>query len=181
MDTQNFRNLQEAYLEVYEDRISDLQDKIRQKKASGATRRQLSDLRNELQGRQRIKKGHRTWVKGGQPPHLEVYEDRISDLQDKIRQKKASGATRRQLSDLRNELQGRQRIKKGHRTWVKGGQPPQSQQEQVDLYDLILTHLLDEGYAETPEAAEVIMVNMSEEWRNDIMEMNRFEKKRYEK
>jgi hypothetical protein len=42
--------------------------------------------------------------------------------------------------------------------------------EQNDIYDIILTHLLDEGYAETVEAAEVIMVNMSEEWREDIME-----------
>jgi hypothetical protein len=39
-----------------------------------------------------------------------------------------------------------------------------------DVYDIILSHLLDEGYAETPEAAEVIMVNMSEEWREEIME-----------
>ena len=42
--------------------------------------------------------------------------------------------------------------------------------ESYDLYDIILSHLLDEGYAETPEAAEAIMVNMSEEWREDIME-----------
>jgi hypothetical protein len=42
--------------------------------------------------------------------------------------------------------------------------------DQYDLYDIILAHLLDEGYAETPEAAEKIMVNMSEEWREDIME-----------
>ncbi len=41
--------------------------------------------------------------------------------------------------------------------------------ESYDLYDIILSHLLDEGYAETPEAAEVIMVNMSEEWRNSIL------------
>jgi hypothetical protein len=41
--------------------------------------------------------------------------------------------------------------------------------EQVDLYDIILSHLLDEGYAETPEAAERIMVNMSEEWRDSII------------
>ena len=41
--------------------------------------------------------------------------------------------------------------------------------EQTDLYDIILTHLLDEGYAETPEAAEAIMVNMSEEWRDSIV------------
>ena len=39
-----------------------------------------------------------------------------------------------------------------------------------DIYDIILSHLLDEGYAETPEAAEAIMVNMSEDWRDDIME-----------
>ncbi len=41
--------------------------------------------------------------------------------------------------------------------------------EQVDIYDIILSHLLDEGYAETPEAAEAIMVNMSEEWRQSII------------
>jgi hypothetical protein len=45
-----------------------------------------------------------------------------------------------------------------------------TQREQVDLYDIILSHLLDEGYAETQEAAEAIMVNMSEDWREDIME-----------
>ena len=42
--------------------------------------------------------------------------------------------------------------------------------EEVDIYDIILSHLLDEGYAETPEAAQVIMVNMSEEWRESICE-----------
>jgi hypothetical protein len=38
-----------------------------------------------------------------------------------------------------------------------------------DIYDIILSHLLDEGYADTPEAAEAIMVNMSEEWRQSIV------------
>jgi hypothetical protein len=42
--------------------------------------------------------------------------------------------------------------------------------EQVDLYDIILSHLLDEGYAETQKQAEVIMVNMSEDWRESILE-----------
>jgi len=39
-----------------------------------------------------------------------------------------------------------------------------------DLYDIILSHLLDEGYVESVEQAEVIMVNMSEEWKQDIVE-----------
>jgi len=43
--------------------------------------------------------------------------------------------------------------------------------ESYDLYDLILSHLLDEGYAETVEAAESIMVNMSEDWRESICEV----------
>jgi hypothetical protein len=41
--------------------------------------------------------------------------------------------------------------------------------EGVDLYDIILSHLLDEGYAETVEQAEAIMVNMSEGWRQSIV------------
>ena len=40
----------------------------------------------------------------------------------------------------------------------------------VDLFDIVKGHLLDEGYADTEEGAEVIMVNMSQEWRESILE-----------
>ena len=42
--------------------------------------------------------------------------------------------------------------------------------EEVDIYDVILSHLIDEGYASTEEAATAIMVNMSEEWRDSVVE-----------
>jgi len=42
--------------------------------------------------------------------------------------------------------------------------------EEVDLYNVILSYLLDEGYAKTVEQAEVIMVNMSEGWKESIVE-----------
>lgn len=42
--------------------------------------------------------------------------------------------------------------------------------EQVDVYDIILSHLLDEGYADTNEAAVAIMANMSEEWKDEIVD-----------
>lgn len=42
--------------------------------------------------------------------------------------------------------------------------------EEVDVYDIVLEHLCTEGYADTIEAAEAIMANMSEEWRNSILE-----------
>ena len=36
-------------------------------------------------------------------------------------------------------------------------------------YDILISHLLDEGYAETVEAAEIILENMGEEWRDSII------------
>ena len=46
---------------------------------------------------------------------------------------------------------------------------PNPRNEEVDIYDIILSHLLDEGYADTEQAAEAIMVNMSEEWMGSII------------
>jgi len=40
----------------------------------------------------------------------------------------------------------------------------------LNIFDLVKGHLLDEGYAESEDAAMVIMVNMSEEWRKSILE-----------
>jgi len=42
--------------------------------------------------------------------------------------------------------------------------------ESYDLFDTILEHLVAEGYADTNESALVIMANMSEEWRQSIVE-----------
>jgi hypothetical protein len=39
-----------------------------------------------------------------------------------------------------------------------------------DIYDLVLQYLLDEGYAETVESAEVMMAHMSDDWRESIIE-----------
>ncbi len=44
--------------------------------------------------------------------------------------------------------------------------------EQVDVYDIILSHLLDEGFAATEDAALAIMANMSGEWRDGILEQS---------
>jgi len=42
--------------------------------------------------------------------------------------------------------------------------------ESFDSYDIILSHLINEGYADTIEEAELMMVNMSEDWRQSIVE-----------
>jgi hypothetical protein len=48
--------------------------------------------------------------------------------------------------------------------------PKKKVEEETDLFDYILEHLLDEGYADTEEAALKIMANMSEDWRQSIVE-----------
>jgi hypothetical protein len=48
-----------------------------------------------------------------------------------------------------------------------------NEEVEPDLFDTILDHLVAEGYADTNEAALAIMSNMSEEWREDIMEISR--------
>jgi hypothetical protein len=52
----------------------------------------------------------------------------------------------------------------------RAGREPGSFREETDLFDYILEHLVAEGYADTNEAALAIMANMSEEWREDIVE-----------
>jgi hypothetical protein len=44
--------------------------------------------------------------------------------------------------------------------------------EEVDIFDIILEYLVDEGYADTNGSALAIMANMSEEWKEDIMEIS---------
>lgn len=42
--------------------------------------------------------------------------------------------------------------------------------EEVDLYDVILSHLLDEGFADNEKNAITIMANMSEAWIDEILD-----------
>jgi hypothetical protein len=45
-----------------------------------------------------------------------------------------------------------------------------SEEVEIDLFDCILEHLVSEGYADTNEAALVIMTSMSENWKQSIVE-----------
>ena len=42
--------------------------------------------------------------------------------------------------------------------------------QDFDVFDVVLGHLIDEGYADTQEAATAIMANMSEAWVESIVE-----------
>ena len=122
MNSQDFRSLQEAYLEVVENQQLDegLRSIDTPEKARGYAIRALGSA-----------------TKAAFTKDKKTYEKRLKGL--KMGQRKSERKS------------------------------AEEQKEQVDIYDIILSHLLDEGYAETPEAAESIMVNMSEEWRDSII------------
>ncbi|MBU88819.1 MAG: hypothetical protein CMA57_00225 [Euryarchaeota archaeon] len=52
----------------------------------------------------------------------------------------------------------------------KAGSKPAMRSEDADLFDIIKGHLIDEGFADTEEAAHSIMVSMSEGWKQSIVE-----------
>jgi len=124
MDAQDFRSLQEAYMEVVENQQENVSEMFGFGRKKGK-----SPLADALMNSDYMKKKNK-----------EADEKAIQNLKDML-----SKDPERQK------------------------RPSRINNEQVDIYDIILTHLLDEGYAETPEAAEAIMVNMSEEWRDSII------------
>jgi hypothetical protein len=143
MDSQELRNLQEAYMEVVENQQLD------EAKSKLPTRGIDPDTYSQFYGNASRSKKVRG-SKSSQPG-----QNRYLNKQNQKR------SAERYAADM-----GRSRVPaasdyQGH-GWG-------SKNEQVDIYDIILSHLLDEGYAETPEAAEAIMVNMSEEWRDSII------------
>jgi len=149
MNAQELRNLQEAYMEVYEE-SGDI--KSRDEKSS----KQKAD--NRMVGAKQLA----VYQSGIGAISKDEKEQRLNTLKktiDKGMEKRKEKVRNRNLTFSRT---------KGNDA-LKVGKSPRNQKEDYDLYDIILSHLLDEGYAETPEAAEVIMVNMSEDWRESIL------------
>jgi hypothetical protein len=68
----------------------------------------------------------------------------------------------------RDEMEYRKTNLRAGKVHKVGG--PKGLPEEVDLFDTILEHLVAEGYADTNEAALAIMANMSEEWREEILD-----------
>jgi len=150
MDAQDFRSLQEAYLKVVENQQldeakedSDMSPVVKRQVRNNRIRSDETTTEPELQTSRRVM---HTAMRGQKKPEAKSRPTGSG---------KYGAMNRRGMSTsdkFRKEV-----LKRGMK-------------EELDLYDIILSHLLDEGYAETQEQAEVIMVNMSEDWRESICE-----------
>ena len=158
MDSRELRSIQEAYMEVVENQQLDKgyveftkdrgprKPSPRGKLVTKASQKRLGNIlaphhRDAKKQGERIEK--MTSVRDTHSPEKS---------QAKAAANKARGENRKRAFGNRLTRSDRQGIR-----------------DSYDYYDIILSHLLDEGYAETPEAAEAIMVNMSEEWRQSIV------------
>jgi len=170
MNPNELRSLQEAYLEVVEgqqlDEMIDPKGAARMDAAKKKKKVDVFAYDRKLQAQGKLK-----GKKLPPPPTNEEVESEGYEPMTKERQMKVDRAKKKAYdADKRAQYKGdsaeadkqfKRRMAMDFRTKMK--------KEEVSVYDIVLSHLLDEGYAETPEAAEAIMVNMSEEWRDSII------------
>lgn len=151
MNSQELRALQEAYLEVY----NELDEEIASEKGKAKAAEMIA-ARTTASGRAKSGKGANVaairQIRGSGRPNSD---------------KEGLGGTPMTPTMDKNPVRKKNYAGTGNRAARRAAA---LKTESYDLYDIILSHLLDEGYAETPEQAEVIMVNMSEEWRESICE-----------
>ena len=62
-------------------------------------------------------------------------------------------------------------LRTGSNKAPKAPKLPKPTKEDVDLYNLMKGYLIDEGFADDEKAALAIMANMSEQWKESIVEI----------
>jgi hypothetical protein len=168
MDSKDIRNLQEAYLDVYTEeewiQIDEGEGSYgaTPKAHSAASRTRMTAKRKPFLNamKSRTNPANRT------DPYDSPRKGLTADDRERARAGSAYGVGTRQDHDYPSQGPGgvTKSAKKLRKQKAMG-----EFGEQLDIYDIVLSHLLDEGYATSEEAAEVIMVNMSEEWRDSIL------------
>ena len=155
MDAREFLSLQKAYMEVVENQQLDEAITSEKGKAKAA---EMIAKRSTASGR----------AKSGQGANVATIKHISRSEREGLR------GTPMTPTMAKNPAKSRTSSGTGNKAARRAGltptrEKPNAWKEQVDLYDIILTHLLDEGYAETNENALAIMANMSEEWRDSIV------------
>ena len=157
MNSQELRALQEAYLDVYENQQLDEADRI-DKGLSPLVKRQVRNdrIRGEVSSRDPEAHTEPELQTSRRVMHTAMRGQKKPEAKSRPTGSGKYGAMNRRGMSTSDKFR-KEVLKRGMK-------------EELDLYDIILSHLLDEGYADTEQAAQVIMVNMSEDWIEDIVE-----------
>ncbi len=154
MNSQDFRNLQEAYLEVVSNQLDE-----------GAAQN-VADRARKLANQR----------KGQTPERKKILQD-LEYKADERANPKPEADWRTGISDSSRKMnvstyadRDKVKIKTTNPKKLRKQKAMGELKDSFDLYDIILSHLIDEGYADTEDSALVIMANMSEDWRESICE-----------
>ena len=93
-----------------------------------------------------------------QEAYLSVYEEKDDSYLETDMEKRKKN-NEKAVEDMKKT--------KAHRDMVKAAE---KHFNESDAYDVILSHLLDEGFADTEQNAITIMANMSEAWIDEILD-----------
>ena len=188
MNAQNFRSLQEAYMDVYAPQEL---DEVGQTPKATAAYGALANRRRNTPASEYPKRGAKKIAVDSAERHMSRSENPDAGNRGKKSTKPDWNSGKRKGMTQSDRDHARGEAEYGHTGYDPDFDGPPSSQgslpkgkklerqrktgvsaESFDLYDIILSHLLDEGYADTEQAAEAIMVNMSEDWRQSIVEDN---------
>jgi len=161
MNSQDLRNLQEAYLDVYQEQVL---DEVR----GGGKIDAVSDIPSIGERGSRSPKDA-----GLEMSPLRRAEKKVVSLRRRNDPEATRRANRIDSRFVRptNSAISRSILAANNAASAEKKRLMNPQESyDPDLFDVILEHLITEGYADTNESALAIMGNMSEDWRESIIE-----------
>ena len=189
MDSKDIRNLQEAYLDVY-DNIMEKEDSEYEKASDAALDsrygygRATGDKRSFGRAANRssaaaalraLRRGERS----GSGTSREAGSDAVhqgwaktaktSTDQTPEKKERRAGLANTPYSNLPDDEKEKDRVSFDAVRATYNRNKNINASYEPDLFDVILEYLITEGYADTQEAALAIMGNMSEDWRESII------------
>jgi hypothetical protein len=159
MDNLNFKNLQLSYQAVYDETLCESMDEL----GLFGEYDYIDEAMAEGPRKQKM-------IAKQFDPHVSA-KDRATAFNvgvrdDRPRDKKSTGGKGARFSDYGDRGAGNKARRRAGLAPLRGN----TRNEEVELYELILSHLLDEGYTDNLESAIAIVENMSDEWIQDIVE-----------
>lgn len=107
--------------------------------------------------------------------YFSVYDD-INQIDERLAHKfPLSREEKKMVANIRKAAEKNARERSDQSTTKSASRPVTTKMSRVDVresydfYDIVLEHLLDEGYCDTEENAIQMMASMSEEWIDSII------------
>jgi len=168
MEAKQVKGLMEAYASVYTN-ISESHFKVGDEVVCKASGMEGEIVKVDPEGKGKyytVKREDGKTMKYA-PDELKLDKEEEGEEKEEKGEKGEEGASKEKESEFHDKLD-----KMVHKTFGKRPEEKKMKEEvETDFFDYILEHLVAEGYADTNKAALAIMANMSEEWKQSILEV----------